>query len=228
MNKNVFFTALLSCMFVLGLNAQQHPNLNVQQHLRSGSLQVILSGGESVRLEIIGPMHFRETISENIILSNLVPGEYAVKVSPTKRGGRNEVIINQIVRVNPGQRTVARISKNRVSTQSVIDENSQPVFSNNHPNFKIMDDREFNQLCASIKNEKFDKDRLRVISVVVKHTMFSTDQIKRMMGFFSFDNGKYDCVKTVIDKTYDRQNLYKLGEEFSFSSTKNKFFDLIK
>jgi len=238
MNRKIFFTTLLSCIFILGLNAQQHPNLNTQQYLRSGSLQIILSGSESVRLEIAGPMHFKETVSENIILSILMPGEYTVRISSLQRGGRNEVTINQIIRINSGQRTIARVSRNRLSTQSVIDENSQPVFSNNRPNsvpnnmhrldFKIMDDLEFKQLCTSINSAKFDNDRLRLVSAVVEYVMFNTDQVKKMMSYFSFDDGKYNCVKTVIDKIYDRQNLYKLAEGFTYSSTKNKFFDLIK
>ena len=225
-------------MIILGLSAQQRLNLNTQQYLRSGSLQIILSGSESVLLEITGPMHFKETVSENIILSILTPGEYTVKISPLQRGGRNEVTINQRIKINPGQRTIARVSRNRVSTQFVIDENSQPAFSNNRPNLapdnmhrldlKIMDDQEFKQLCTYINNTNFDNDRLKVISAVVEYVMFSTDQVRKMMSYFSFDDGKYNCVKTVIDKTYDKQNLYKLADGFSYSSTKNKFFDLIK
>ena len=232
MNKYLFSTALLGCIFMLSLFS------HAQQGLKSGSLQIVISNNNAVLMEVTGPLSFKETISENIILSNLTPGEYRVKVY-TSQKGTGHFIINQTALVNQGRRTIMSVLKNRVSTRTVLDENSQYIYTNNRPDFgpgnphqhlgaRPMSDDEFNRFYQSVRNASFDKDKLKVVSVVTDQATFTTEQIRKVIGLFSFDNGKLDCAKMLSEKAYDRQNLYLLAEEFSFSKAKNDFLDFIK
>ena len=209
---------------------------NAQQSVKSGSLQIINSGNEAVRAEIAGPQFFNETFAGNIILSNLMPGEYSVKVYSLQARGKQSSIVNQTILVRQGQRAIITVSRNRVSTQTVHDENSQYICVNisvpqnppHSPNAQRMNDREFNQLYNSVEKATFDDNKLKIVSAAADHSMFSTSQIRQIMKLFTFDDGKLDCAKIMSKNAADRQNLYSLADEFTFSASKEKYLDYLK
>jgi len=241
MNNKIFYTLLTSCMLLFS------PYIYAQPNLKSGSLQVIISNNGTVRTEIIGPLSFNETISGNLILSNLIPGEYLVKILPPQGSRRSFATgqfssISKPIIVNPEQRTIVTILRDQqISIRSIFDENSQyihasinpnarpaPGGQSYHPGVQPMNENEFNQLYSAVKRENFDKDRLRIISAASDYALYSTKQIGQIMDIFSLDEGKLDCAKIMITKAYDEQNLYLLTDQFSFSSAKDKYLDLIK
>ena len=238
MNKNIFYTLLISCILIFSTQTYAQPNL------KSGSLQIIISNSTPVMAEITGPLSFRETISENIILSNLIPGEYRVRISTTQRGRRGPTsnqpsMVNQVVIVNPEQRTIVSTSRGQTSIRSVFDENSQYVHASINPNIRpnspnyhqgvpLMNENEFKQLYNAIRGESFEENKMRIVNATADYISFSTEQIGQVMRLFSFDKERLECAKAMSGKTYDSHNLYLLAELFSFSSTKNDFFDFIK
>ena len=242
MKKNIFFSLLIGCILLF----PQHTF--AQSGLKSGSLQIVISNTIPSLTEITGPMSFREAISETLILSNLIPGEYMVKIysSPygniDRRGGYNTnptTFVNQIFRVSPERRTVISVSRNGFSTTSVYDENSYNIIANINPDVRPdypvhlyrgqpMNDREFGQFYEAVKNASFDIDKMKLISAVAPGAIFTTEQIRLTMNIFSFDDRKFECAKIMGEKVYDGQNLYLLVDEFSFSTTKDKFYDFIR
>ena len=235
MKTKFFIPALVSCIFMFALSA------NAQQSVKSGSLQIINSGNETIRAEIVGPQFFNETFAGNIILSNLMPGEYSVKVYSPQVRGRQNSIVNQTIPVRQGQRTIITVSRSRVSTQTVHDENSQYICMNIQPNTvsvsqnpphssnaQRMNDREFNQLHNSVEKATFDENKLKIVSAAADRSMFSISQIRQIMKLFTFEDGKLDCAKIMSNNATDRQNLYSLADEFTFSATKEKYLDYLK
>ena len=234
MNRKLFFAILLSCIFIFSTHS------NAQQGFTSGSMQIIISGNTPVLSEITGPMSFKETISQNIILSNLTPGEYFVKVHPPRIDGVH-FIINQRITVRPAQRTIVNAINNRASVKYVFDENSHEIYTNvprpgieqgnppRRPNdFPQMNENEFIRFHNAVKQAPFDKDKLKIVSAAGDYAIFNTEQARQTIKLFAFDNGKLDCIKIMADKVYDKQNLYLLTEEFSFSGTKNQYLDFLK
>ena len=210
---------------------------NAQQGIKSGSLQIIDSSNETVLAEITGPQFFNEMFAGNIILSNLMPGEYTVRIYSLQARGRQSSIVNQAILVKQGQRTIITISRNRVSTKTIYDENSQYIYMNivavpqNPPYFSIdqrMSEREFNQLYNSVEKAIFDNNKFKIVDAAADHSMFCTSQIRQIMKLFSFEDGKLDCAKTMSKNATDRQNLYSLADEFTFSATKEKYLDYLK
>ena len=248
MRTSTFITVLASCIFLFSMPA------TAQQAMQSGSLQIIVSTAEDIQLEVTGPQSFFEIISENIILSNLLPGEYSVRLYPIQRRGNPTYLVNQFFSVKQGQRTIINVARNRVSTQIVYDENSQYIYTNifptnpvgkpvvhnpipqnpphghgnNHGNLQHMSDRDFDQLYNSVKKAITDKSKLQVVETAAKYSLFTTRQIKQIVKLFSFDDGKLDCAKTMSDNASDRQNLYSVADEFTFSTTKDKYLDYLK
>ena len=240
MNKKIYLAALVSCIFIFALPA------NAQQR-QSGSLQIINSNNESVQAEISGPQSFNETFSGNIILSNLMPGEYLVTVY-SMQGRRQNTIVNQVMQVIQGQRTIATITINLVSTQFVHDQNSQLIYTNMHtnvpPNVVVvpqtpphsshssntqqMNQRDFNQFYNSVEKAAFDSNKLKIVSAATDYSMFSISQIRQIVKLFTFEDGKLDCAKKMSANATDRQHLHLVADEFTFSVTKDKYLDYLK
>jgi len=241
MKTKIFIAALVSCIFMFALPA------NAQQSIKSGSLQIVNSNNESVQAEISGPQSFNETFSGNIILSNLMPGEYLVTVY-SMQGRRQNTIVNQVMQVRQGQRTIATVARNRVSTQFVYDQNSQFIYTNTHtnvpPNVVVvpqtpphsshssnvqqMSLRDFNQFYATVEKAISDDNRLKIVSAAADYSMFSTSQIRQIVKLFTFEDGKLDCAKKMSVNATDRQNLHLIVNEFTFSATKDKYLDYLK
>ncbi len=212
------------------------------QEISAGSLRIGYYGSAPVQVEIGGPMYFSESINNSIIFSGLLPGEYTLKVFLPSRHGRSNLLTSERISVFSQQRTIVNIEKNgRISVQFVVDNNEVFLSSGyygKNPYFpgrdtfvkppRPINDKEFDQLVISLKKASFDKDKLEILSVSTGYNSFSTGQIRKIMGLFSFDEGKLNCVKVLAPKTFDPQNLYVLADDFSFISTKDKFYEYLR
>ena len=220
MIKNTLFALITSCLLIVSLYS------HAQHGVKSGSLQIVIFPNTQVRSEITGPLSFNETISENIILSNLIPGEYMIKIHL-----KRQVIANQIIIVNPEQRAIVNISKGQVLIRNVFDENSQyihtPIPDNTLSGLPMNEDQ-FKKFQNSVKQASFPKDMYNVVSSATDYAIFSTEQVKRTIELFSFENDKLNCAKVMSKKVHDKQNLYSVADTFAFPNTKNQFFDFIK
>ena len=235
------FTIILNCILIFFTLSSY-----AQQNVKSGSLQITAVNNEPIYSEITGPQYFKENVQGNIILSNLLPGEYHVKIYSLAKNGIRNLIANQIISLNSGKRTIASIMRNHVSYSTVFDDNSQSICVNTHSNVgqnnpppfshnqplnhhgQQMNEKDFNKLYKTVEEAFPDKNKLNAISAAADYSMFSTYQIRQIMKLFSFDEGKLQCAKTMAFKTSDKHNLYSLAEEFSFSATKEKYFNFIK
>ncbi len=233
MEQRLFFTLLVSLFAnVISLQAQE---------VRAGSLRIEYDSKTPVQVEIKGPMYFRESINNSIIFSGLIPGEYTLKVFSYSRNERNNLLTNERVVISPQQRTLVYIEKNgRVSVRSVADNNdvflsSRHYGRGSYPDRRYdidtqgpLNEREFDQLIATLKKAPFDKDKLEILSVSAGYSTFYTEQIRVIMKQFAFDDGKFACAKMLVPRSLDSQNLYVLANDFSFTSTRNKFYEYLK
>ena len=252
MNTKHFFATLLICVMIPFSSF-------AQQSVKSGSIQITIFGNEQIKTEITGPYSFQEVAIGNIILSNLLPGEYFVRSYSIGRHDRNPEYINQTVVVNEGYRAIVDVSKGRIATKTMRDENSRFICLNAHPTYDPhghanyppttiypptnhpttnyptnypttpqMSEREFNKFYSTVKQASTDKNKLGLITVAIEYSSFNIGQIKQLMELFSFEEGKLDCAKIMVANATDMQNVYSLADVFSFSATKDKFFDFLK
>lgn len=83
-----------------------------------------------------------------------------------------------------------------------------------------MNDIDFLQLYASVKNESYESDQLSIIEISARYNYFSINQLVRLVELFSFSNGKIEMVRTLYPNVVDKYNAHQLINAFTYSSDK--------
>ena len=107
------------------------------------------------------------------------------------------------------------------------DYNSNTEYSNIQYN-NIMSEREFYQVKEQIKKEWADATRLISVKTIIAKNNFTTKQIKDLMTLFVFDDNRLEVVKLAYCNIIDKQNIYQLMDELTFSSSKDELARFIR
>lgn len=87
---------------------------------------------------------------------------------------------------------------------------------------------DMNDLKTHVDDRITDTDKLKLIQSVIETRSYSTEQVKTMMSWLSFESSRLDLAKWAYKGVSDRQNYWKLESEFTFSSSKDEFSDYIR
>lgn len=79
---------------------------------------------------------------------------------------------------------------------------------------------QFEQYKSAIKSESFTENQMEVAKAGGK--CLSCNQIKEVMGIFSFEASKLDFAKWAYAQCVDKENYFTLNSAFSFSSSKSE------
>ncbi len=82
-----------------------------------------------------------------------------------------------------------------------------------------MSGTEFADAKKSIEDKPFEETKLTMAKQIGRDRCFSTDQVKSIMGVFSFEESKLDFAKWAYERTHDKGNYYKVNDAFNFSSS---------
>lgn len=82
-----------------------------------------------------------------------------------------------------------------------------------------MSSSEFDDARKSVADKSFEETRLTLAKQIGRDRCFTTDQVKQMMGVFSFEDSRLDFAKWAYERTHDKGNYYKVNDAFSFSSS---------
>jgi hypothetical protein len=82
-----------------------------------------------------------------------------------------------------------------------------------------MSGTEFADAKKSIESKGFEETKLTLAKQIGKDRCFSTEQVKAVMGVFSFEETKLDFAKWAYERTHDKANYYKVNDAFNFSSS---------
>lgn len=82
-----------------------------------------------------------------------------------------------------------------------------------------MSGTEFADARRSIESQSFEETRMTLARQIGRDRCFTTDQVKGIMGVFSFEDTKLEFAKYAYDRTHDIGNYYKVNEAFTFSSS---------
>ncbi len=208
----------------------------------SGSIkiQAMSANSRPLIIEISGTMFLSENLMGDLLLANLLPGDYFIKVTPYHRGkDRIMPIFNQNIRVASGMRTNISIGMNNTfNINLATDPNSVLLYPDNRDRRDIPDgkdrgirpigDKEFNQLLAELKKCSFDSDRMKLVELSAAYELYVSDQLGEVLKTFSFDDGRLQSSKVLIPKVIDPENLYLQAKLFTFNSNKDAFLELIR
>lgn len=93
---------------------------------------------------------------------------------------------------------------------------------------KRMNTNDFNKFWQTYKRRSFDSDKLNFFRMQKNHTIFTTEQVGKMMSVISFDENKLELAKEAYPIVIDPENYYLLYEKFTFESDAEKFRKFIE
>ena len=82
-----------------------------------------------------------------------------------------------------------------------------------------MTESEFGDVRKSIEAKSFEDTKMTLAKQVGSSRCFTVDQVKGMMGLFSFEDSKLDFAKYAYERTFDIDNYYKVNDAFTFESS---------
>ena len=87
---------------------------------------------------------------------------------------------------------------------------------------------EFSEAQASINGKGFEESKMTLAKQIGSGHCFSVEQVKGIMGLFSFEDSKLDFAKFAYDHVHDIGNYYKVNDAFSFESSIDALDQFIK
>lgn len=84
------------------------------------------------------------------------------------------------------------------------------------------------EVVGALENESFSDDKMMILKQATKNKCVSTDQVLTLLEQFDFSDDKLEAAKFLYDRTYDKDNYYKVTNSFTFSSTKEELNEYIE
>ena len=90
------------------------------------------------------------------------------------------------------------------------------------PVIRPIDEGSFNQLLAAITRESFAESRMSVVTQAAGYHYFIVDQVARILPLFVFEESRIKALETLRPRILDPQNGFKLSEQFSYASSRQR------
>lgn len=90
-----------------------------------------------------------------------------------------------------------------------------------------MEFSEFNSLLREIDKACFSSDKIRVAKQALRHNYITALQLESLILAMDFDSDQLKIAKHGYDRVLDKENLWKVYDAFSFSSTARDFEDFV-
>jgi hypothetical protein len=79
---------------------------------------------------------------------------------------------------------------------------------------------DFRQMKESISKQSFDNTKATMARQIIKSANCpTTQQVKEILGLFSFEETKLDIAKFAYDYTIDKRNYFAVNDVFSFAAS---------
>lgn len=155
--------------------------------------------------------------TNSCFIANLKSGDYRIEAydgyGGNKRGGNP--VFSETVRHSRGEITEVNIENRRRQHPGRI------------KNIPVISRTQFDRLLKMVKEESFDSNKNTLLSMVAGKNRFSTDQIRQILGLYSFDAGKVEALKMCYPTTVDPENYFTLLSTLKFSGSKSELKNFI-
>lgn len=191
-------------------------------------------GGQNVVVYHDTPLS--TTVTQTTVISNTTsnPGttdqmNVGINVSDPTMGGTG-ANINMNINVNEtGMNTQTQSTTTTYSTTTTTTSGNvgtvqsgyvMPGYTGNVGcNGYPMTENRFNEVVRSIESKGFDDSKLTMSKQVISTNCMTSNQVKRLMMLFSFEDTRLDLAKYAYGYTYDIGNYYQLNDAFKFESS---------
>ncbi len=93
---------------------------------------------------------------------------------------------------------------------------------------RIMNSRDFADFKKLIGDRTFETTKYEMTKSVIDNNLFSTEQVREILSWFTFETNKLDLAKYAFKNTVDRNNYFKLFDIFVFESNVTELDSYIK
>lgn len=227
-------TIIFSCMLAVLSNNAIASNFTSQLHLKmvdNTKFGVILDGNP------MGDVTF------NFSLGNILPGKHylkIIKIRKSKRGRYPVAIYSGFIEIPSNSSMYALVNYN--SGIDIVD--VKPLYSlnceNDYDQYEIlgyssvsdvtvvptclptytgMNPISFQQLKSSMASKPFDSAKLQIAKQAVAMNKVTAAQVSELVSMFTFESYKLDFAKYAYENTADKQNYFRIHDQFTFSSS---------
>ena len=91
-----------------------------------------------------------------------------------------------------------------------------------------MDRSDFKLLRSLLKEESFEKDRVKMVRVACVGNYFTASQCADMLSLFSFDSNRLEALEYIAPRVIDKHACDVVLKEFSFISNREKAEELLR
>lgn len=173
-------------------------------------------------------------------IQNIQPGIHNVKVVQRKRNpngygmltrvmynGRVRIPVNSrvLATVTPNRKLQLKISRKRARNRGHLHSNGNYNYGGNqygncNDNYSyVMNNNSFNGLVATLGNESFESNKLKIVKQALLHNNLTTNQVIIIVNQFSFDSNRLKVAKMAYRNTVDKENYFLVNNSFTFSSS---------
>ena len=215
-------------------------------------LSITIAGNRSVRI-LVDDRNYNNQ-DNSITISNLAPGHHTVKIYYAGNNNRNyngrrgygnnmQLLYSSQVYIKPRHHVdiiINRFGKALVDEQAISqnrngnDWDDDDYYDRDPRNGRDdyynrpMNDHSFNAMKETLRRESFDNSRMSMAKQIIDRNYFTTEQVKQLMQFFSFDDKKLEIAKHAYRNTVDKGNYFILYDVFSFSHAKEQLAAYIR
>jgi hypothetical protein len=90
---------------------------------------------------------------------------------------------------------------------------------NDECSYKIMKEADFKSFKKAIGSRNFESTNMDITKEMLDKNVVSTDQVKEILSFFTFENSKLEVAKYAYSHTCDKKNYFKMYDSFTFDSS---------
>jgi hypothetical protein len=88
--------------------------------------------------------------------------------------------------------------------------------------------RDFQDFLKVVRDRTFETTKMDFAKDGIERYYFNTDQVREVLGLFTFENNKLELAKLMYDKTCDKKNYFRLYDIFVFETNVTDLKDYIK
>lgn len=78
---------------------------------------------------------------------------------------------------------------------------------------------DFDDLKKSVNNRNFESSNSAVVKTAIDNNILSSEQVKELLKFFTFEDTKLEIAKYSYKKVCDKNNFFKVYDAFDFESS---------
>lgn len=185
----------------------------------NGTMRITNESRESIRVEVDGRVYLEY---QNLVyVPDVSPGYHSVKVYRSSRYGKYTTLFSQKMYVKPRREVTLLVDRNgkvRVNDARVPDNNGRW----NDRFIQPVNGRTFEFMKASLKRERFERNRMDQAGDFISRNFFTTQQVKELMQLFSSDSYKLTLAGQAYGKTIDREHYDQVKRTLRYRSSKRE------